>query len=810
MPLLMSEPRVADDSGVRDGVLITDSAQRAALVSIRELGRSGVRVCAVDSDPYAPGRYSRWADSAEVVTGVADGACTYVDELLGVCAEYRPRALITCHDGTIDALRQRRDEVEQVVALALAREEGLAVALDKRRTLEVAEQLGIRIPRGAVVETRDQVDKALLKIEVPAVIKPARSWSQGDSAGRRLVPTVAVERADARHKIDRLLETGASVIVQEWLPGAREAVSLFRAHGRVWARFAQVARRTTPPLGGNSVVRESIPLPADIAGDAEALVDRLDLDGYAEVEFRRDADGRPALMEINPRLSASVEVAVQSGVSFPRLLYRWAAGGELEPVDDYRVGVRARWLGGDLSWLRHCLAWPDDPDAPSRPKAIAQFAAGFLRPATYDYLTRGDLRPAAAAAVGKLRGARRAPHVARPTDGDTDAEVAVIGAGPYGLSIAAHLAHLGVSHEVFGEPMSTWRHHMPDGMYLKSEGFASNLSDPRGGHTLARYCAEHGIEYGDVGIPIRLDTFSSYGLWFQERLVPAVRRNLVSRVQSDAGGFTVTLDTGESLRTRDVIVASGLGPFAFTPPELAGLPDGAVSHTFDNVPLYDPSRELAIVGAGQSGIEAATLAHEHGVQTHLIVRADALEWNSRPDGSERRLRAQLKYPRSGLGEGRSQYLYATFPLGFHEAPLSMRRRHAYTALGPAGSWWLRSRFDFGTALLCRSVRSAAIDGDRVRLRLDSPLGEEDLLIDHVIAATGYRPGMSRLRFLDADLLGRIDETDGTPILDRTFQSSVPGLYFVGFPAGLSFGPVMRFVYGTAFAARQVGRALRAR
>ena len=800
---------MADNRGVRDGVLITDSAQRAALVSIRELGRSGIRVCAVDSDPHAPGRYSRWADSAEVVTDVADSARTYVDELLGVCAEHRPRALITCHDGTIDALRRRRDEVERVVALALAREESLAVALDKRRTLEVAEELGIRIPRGALIESREQVDTTLQEIGVPAVIKPARSWSQGSGAGRRLVPTVAIERADARRQIDRLLDAGASVIVQEWLPGAREAVSLFRAHGRVWARFAQVARRTTPPLGGNSVVRESIPLPADIAGNAERLVDRLDLDGYAEVEFRRGADGRAALMEINPRLSASVEVAVQSGVSFPRLLYRWAAGEELEPVDDYRVGVRARWLGGDLSWLKHCLAWPDDPDAPSRPKAIAQFAAEFLRPATYDYVTGGDLRPAAVAAVGKLRAARRVRGVARSTHGGRDTDVAVIGAGPYGLSVAAHLAHTGISHEIFGEPMSTWRHHMPDGMYLKSEGFASNLSDPREEHTLARYCAELDIEYGDVGIPIRLDTFSGYGRWFQERVVPRVRRSLVIRVQADAGGFTLMLDTGESLRARDVVVASGVGPFASTPPELAGLPDGAASHTFDNVPLDDPSRELAIVGAGQSGIEAATLANEHGVRTHLIVRTDAVEWNSRPGGPERRLRARLKHPRSGLGEGRSQYLYAKFPLGFHEAPLSMRRRYAYTALGPAGAWWLRSRFDFGTALLRRSVLSAATDDGRVRLRLGSPLGEEDLVVDHVIAATGYRPGMSRLRFLEADLLVRIDETDGTPILDRSFQSSVPGLYFVGFPAGLSFGPVMRFVYGTAFAAQQVSRGLRA-
>src|SRR5207248_3934778 len=131
---------------------------------------------------------------------------------------------------------------------------------------------------------------------------------------------------------------------QEWVPGRREAVSLLYAEDRVWARFAQVAHRTLPALGGVSVARESIPLPPDSGEGAERLVRAMGLEGYSEVEFRRDAAGRPRLMEVNARLSASVEIAVRAGVDFPLLLHRWAAGERLDPVPGYRVGLRMRWL----------------------------------------------------------------------------------------------------------------------------------------------------------------------------------------------------------------------------------------------------------------------------------------------------------------------------------------------------------------------------------------------------------------------------------------------------------------------------------
>src|ERR1700682_3160564 len=95
--------------------------------------------------------------------------------------------------------------------------------------------------------------------------------------------------------------------------------------------------------------------------------------------------------------------------------------------------------------------------------------------------------------------------------------IAIVGAGPYGLSLAAHLNQRGIPFRIFGFPMQVWRQQMPAGMHLKSDGFASDLYDPDRAFTLKRYCADRGIEYSDCGIPVRLDTFLAYALEFQQR-----------------------------------------------------------------------------------------------------------------------------------------------------------------------------------------------------------------------------------------------------------------------------------------------------
>ena len=281
------------------------------------------------------------------------------------------------------------------------------MANDKQRTLAIADELGIPHPRTVPIDRVEDASAALAEVGVPAVIKPVQSWVSNSDLATRVISEAVLNESEALAYVERLHEVGSTAVAQQLVTGPREAVSVFYAKGRVWAKFAQVAHRTTPALGGVSVVRESIPMPADLESAALALVHALDLEGYSEIEFRRDAADRPMLMEINARLSGSLELAVRSGVAFPALLWRWAAGEPLVPVAGFRTGVKMRHLKGDVKWLKENLKGRGKrPDCVPPKKALATFARDFLRRQSYDYMDRADLGPAFVAVAGDVRRAR--------------------------------------------------------------------------------------------------------------------------------------------------------------------------------------------------------------------------------------------------------------------------------------------------------------------------------------------------------------------------------------------------------------------
>lgn len=374
--------------------LILDACERQALVSVRSLGRAGVPVHAAERAGRVPAFSSRWCRSANVLPDPAEDPSAFIEQLLAICRGLGNPVVIPCHDGTIEVLRAHRAELERVASLALAPEPVLAVAIDKERTLTAARQVGIAVPEGITVAKSAEVPAAVSAIAMPAVVKPAISWMNTGDFGWRSGPMLAATREATAKRVEELLAGGTSALVQSCVPGAREAVSTVFADGEFLAVFAQRADRMTPVIGGSSVVRESIPLPPDIAEQACALVRKIGLEGYAEVEFRRDAAGRPLLMEINPRLSASVEVAVRAGVDFPLVLYRWAASAPAQPRRDYRAGIRMRWLRGDIEWLLEAARDPAQPDSPGRAAAVRTFLAEFGRRPSYDYWDFEDPRPA--------------------------------------------------------------------------------------------------------------------------------------------------------------------------------------------------------------------------------------------------------------------------------------------------------------------------------------------------------------------------------------------------------------------------------
>lgn len=393
---------------------------------------------------------------------------------------------------------------------------------------------------------------------------------------------------------------------------------------------------------------------------------------------------------------------------------------------------------------------------------------------------------------------------------DTAVDVAIVGAGPYGLSLAAHLRKAGVSMRQFGHVMNLWRTKMPAGMFLKSQGFASNLSDPDGTHTLAAFCAATGRPYADYGLPVPLDTFIAYGQWFTEQLVPDVEQTMVTRITAEPGCFELTLDTGERARARRVVVAAGVEHFAWLPGELIGLPADICTHASAHVDLSVlRGKKVVVLGAGQSALETAALLHEQGTEVQIVMRKDEPAWNGVPLALDRPLPQRLKEPEAGLGSGWSTWFYSRHPRVYRHLPAATRIFRARTALGPAGASWLRPRVEGQVPIRSgRELRWAKGTQDGITLGLACADGSrEELSADHVIAATGYRPNVSRLTFLDEGLRAGIRTVASTPAVGRDYQSSVPGLYFMGPGVAPTFGPVMRFVYGADHAARDAAPAL---
>ena len=379
--------------------------------------------------------------------------------------------------------------------------------------------------------------------------------------------------------------------------------------------------------------------------------------------------------------------------------------------------------------------------------------------------------------------------------------VAIVGAGPYGLSIASHLQARGIDFRIFGRPLRTWRECMPMGMFLKSEGFASNLYDPDGICSLASYCVENGLPYRDFNSPISLDTFTSYALSFQTRLVPNVEDKSVIALRPAEEGFILELDDGEMVTARRVVVAVGVSHFGHIPPELVHLPGRVLSHSSDHRDLSEfKSRNVSVIGGGSSALDVVASLRSVGADVQLIARRQALRWNlpAPPRPAWRRWP-----PLSELGGGWRNYFFVNAPMLFGFLPQSVRMHIVRASLGPAGGWPAKDSVERAPLLLGHTIRQAICDGSGVHLDLIGPSGEERIVrTDYVIAATGYKVDLRRLAFLqDFGVRG----VEHTPILSANFESSMPGLYFVGLASANTFGPAMRFLVGARYTAQKLAR-----
>ena len=394
----------------------------------------------------------------------------------------------------------------------------------------------------------------------------------------------------------------------------------------------------------------------------------------------------------------------------------------------------------------------------------------------------------------------------RQTDAETT-EIAIIGAGPYGLSLAAHLGARDIPFRIFGMPMASWLEHMPKGMQLKSEGFASSLSDPQREFTLRDYCAKSDIPYQATGLPVKLETFVDYGLAFQRKFVPNLEEKLVTSLRRAEKGFQLELDNQEKVLAKNVVVATGITNFAFIPEILRELPPEAISHSWNHAGLEQfRGRRVAVIGAGASALDLATLLYEGGADVKLVARSSMVRFHE-PPAKKRGLRARLKRPITPIGPGLDLLFFSRVPGLFRLLPEHVRLDLMQKTLGPAPGWFVKDRiagkipFHLGVEIAAASAQDGA-----VKLELTGAAAHtESIEVDHVIAATGYRVDLDRLGFLNSDLRRRIRLTGEAPMLSANFESTVPGLYFAGLPAANSFGPFLRFACGAGFAARRLAK-----
>jgi cation diffusion facilitator CzcD-associated flavoprotein CzcO len=316
-------------------------------------------------------------------------------------------------------------------------------------------------------------------------------------------------------------------------------------------------------------------------------------------------------------------------------------------------------------------------------------------------------------------------------------ETAIIGAGPYGLSLAAHLKHRGLGYELFGPPMQSWSQFMPKGMLLKSEGFASNLWDPRRAFTLEAFCHDSNIAFRPTALPVPIKVFLAYAAWFQQRTGVSSNGLSVTRIERhERDEFAVvTSDGGRSIAHR-VVIATGHMPFIHVPEPLRTLPAHVLVHTAQ---LHDlagyAGRDVIVVGAGQSALETAALLLECGARVRLVARGE-IKWNP-PGEAQRSLWRRICAPESGLAPGWRSLFYSELPALVRLLPVSWRHQVVATKWGPAGTAWLFDRLA-GKAQLTtgRTIRSAEMAGGRARLVLRGSDGEEAVEADAVIAGTG--------------------------------------------------------------------------
>jgi FAD-dependent urate hydroxylase len=774
-------------------VLVTDGETRAVVAVARGLADAGfaVSVAASARVPLAPAQLVRSVSERLITPDPLRAPGAFVAALEPAVAGGAVRVLIPGGDASLLAISEGRARLEPHVRLGLPDQARVRRSLDKADLATIAARHELGPPSTALCADAAQALEAARELGYPVLVKPISSISERVVPRQRVSSCWVEDEAELRLAIDRF---GGAGLVQRRIDGDVVSFAGVLAGGRLLAEAVSRYHRTWYPNGGNASYSETVEAPSALRGRVVALLDDLGWEGIFELELIEAATGDWHAIDLNPRPYGSIALAIAAGANLPAVWSEHLIGGDPGQVTA-RPGVFYRWTDADL---RNGL-WQLRAGRPVAAAQVLRVRRGVVHP-----YVQGRGRGPGAVRLLELAGLAldRAPLRRRARRRRRELPTLIVGAGPNGLAVAAHLRDAGIDVRCFGEPLEAWTEHMPADMLLRSRRRSSHIADPHQDLTIDQYeRAGHRM----VSHPtITRDEFVEYGRWFQRRVVPELESRKVTEIARHDGVFEVTVDGGERLPGSRVVVAAGLSPFLNVPAPFDGLPSSVRSHSYEHADLGEfRGLRTAVIGSGQSALESAALLHEAGASVELLARTPAIRWlaEGEPAAPPAAPRIGRTPPPTDVG-GRGAGWIAAAPDVFRRMPQRLQPVISYRCIRPAGASWLRPRLTDVPISLGRTVVGARMREGVVELSLDDGSSRT---VDRVFLGTGYRIDIRRYPFLAADLLAELELVDGYPVLSAGLESSVPGLHFMGAPAAYSFGPIMRFVVGSWYSAPAVAR-----